>query len=85
MYKSKRLVVNNTPSKIMAKKWSGNCHVFRVDTENGKNWKPLGDGNGGLNVHIQDNIIRTYEENKNIEEVCTQSLESIFSSRSHTD
>lgn len=53
----------------MAKKWSGNCHVFRVDTENGKNWKPLGDGNGGLNVHIQDNIIRTYEENKNIEEI----------------
>jgi hypothetical protein len=60
---------NNTPKGGMAKKWSGNCHVFRVDTENGKNWKPLGDGNGGLNVHVQDNIIRTYEENKNIEEI----------------
>ena len=53
----------------MTKKWSGNCHVFRVDTENGKNWKPLGEGNGRLNVQILDEQIRVYEENKSIEEV----------------
>ena len=43
--------------------------MFRVDTENGKNWKPLGEGNGRLNVQILDEQIRVYEENKSIEEV----------------
>ena len=53
----------------MTKKWSGTCHVFRVDTQNGKNWRPLGEQNGALSVNIQENLIRTYEDNKNIEEV----------------
>jgi hypothetical protein len=53
----------------MPRKWSGTCHAFRVDSENGKSWKPLGDGNGGLNVNIHDSNIRIYEENKSIEEV----------------
>ena len=44
------------------KKWSGTCHVFRVDTENGKNWKPVGEVSGGLSVQVQENRIKTFHD-----------------------
>ena len=34
------------------KKWNGTCHVFQVDTSNGKTWKPLCDTSAGLTVQI---------------------------------
>merc|ERR1711970_1464785 len=44
------------------KKWNGTCHVFQVDTSNGKTWKPLCDTSAGLTVQISENFIKTFQE-----------------------
>lgn len=51
------------------KKWSGTCHVFRVDTNNGKNWKPLGETSGGIQVQVNQREIKTLTDGVLINEV----------------
>ena len=51
------------------KKWSGTCHVFRVDTNNGKNWKPLGETSGGIQVQVNQRGIKTLTDGVLINEV----------------
>ena len=55
---------------MSSKKWSGTCHVFYVDSANSRNWKPSPEGSsGGSSVHIVDDLIRTFQNDKIIEEV----------------
>ena len=51
------------------KKWSGTCHVFRVDTNNGKNWKPLGETSGGIQVQVNQKGIKTLTDGVLLNEV----------------
>lgn len=52
------------------KKWSGTCHVFYVDSANSRNWKPSPEGSsGGSSVHIVDDLIQTFQNDKIVEEV----------------
>lgn len=55
--------------KEIMKKWSGTCHVFRVDTNNGKNWKPLGETSGGIQVQVNQRGIKTLTDGVLINEV----------------
>ena len=55
--------------KEIMKKWSGTCHVFRVDTNNGKNWKPLGETSGGIQVQVNLRGIKTLTDGVLLNEV----------------
>jgi len=57
-------------SRMSNKKWSGTCHVFYVDSANSRNWKPSPEGSsGGSAVHIVDDLIRTFQNDKIVEEI----------------
>ena len=43
--------------------------MFRVDTNNGKNWKPLGETSGGIQVQVNLRGIKTLTDGVLLNEV----------------